>query len=50
VNLADFSVRNRDTGATLSALAIPEALLSIMRGGGIFPLLEKQGLIEPAAT
>jgi hypothetical protein len=26
---------------------IPERLLSLMRGGGIFPLMEKEGLIAP---
>jgi 3-isopropylmalate/(R)-2-methylmalate dehydratase small subunit len=50
IALADFSVRNCDTGTVLTALAIPEALLSIMQGGGIFPLLEKRGLIEPTGT
>lgn len=50
VKLTDFSVRNCDIRTVLPALAIPEALLSIMQGGGIFPLLEKQGLIEPIGT
>ena len=48
VRLADLSVCNRETGAVLKAMAIPQELLKIMTGGGIFPLLENQGLIEPA--
>jgi 3-isopropylmalate/(R)-2-methylmalate dehydratase small subunit len=48
VSLADFTVRNRNTGATLQAKAVPDNLLGLMRGGGIFPLLEQQGLIARA--
>jgi 3-isopropylmalate/(R)-2-methylmalate dehydratase small subunit len=48
VSLADFTVRNRDTGATLKAEPVPDNLLLLMRNGGVFPLLEKQGLIGPA--
>ena len=48
VSLADFTVRNRTTGAVLKAQPVPEHLLALMRSGGIFPMLEKQGLIAPA--
>jgi 3-isopropylmalate/(R)-2-methylmalate dehydratase small subunit len=48
VSLADFTVRNRNTGATLKAMAVPDNLLNLMQNGGIFPMLEKQGLIAPA--
>jgi 3-isopropylmalate/(R)-2-methylmalate dehydratase small subunit len=48
VSLTDFTVRNRDTGAVLQAKAVPDNLLSLMQNGGIFPMLEKQGLIAPA--
>ena len=48
VSLADFTVRNRDTGAVLKAQPVPENLLTLMQNGGIFPMLEKQGLIAPA--
>jgi 3-isopropylmalate/(R)-2-methylmalate dehydratase small subunit len=48
VSLTDFTVRNRETGAMLQAKAVPENLLSLMQNGGIFPMLEKQGLIAPA--
>jgi len=42
-----WSVRNARTGAVLKSLPMPERLLSLMRGGGIFPLMEKEGLIAP---
>ena len=42
-----WAVRNRDTGAVLPVSPVPEQLLSLMTGGGIYPLLEKQGLIAP---
>ena len=42
-----LTVRNRDTGSVLSISPVPEQLLSLMTGGGIYPLLEKQGLIAP---
>jgi 3-isopropylmalate/(R)-2-methylmalate dehydratase small subunit len=48
VSLANFTVRNRETGAVLRAKAVPNNLLSLMQNGGIFPMLEKQGLIAPA--
>jgi 3-isopropylmalate/(R)-2-methylmalate dehydratase small subunit len=48
VSLEDFVVRNRDTGAVLQARPVPDNLLALMRNGGIFPLLEQQGLIAPA--
>ena len=50
VSLADFTVRNMATGKVLNALPIPENLLALMRGGGIYPVLEKQGLIAPRSA
>ncbi len=50
VSLVDFTVRNAATGEVLKALPIPENLLALMRGGGIYPVLEKQGLIAPKAA
>jgi 3-isopropylmalate/(R)-2-methylmalate dehydratase small subunit len=47
VSLADWTVRNRDTGAVLHAKPVPERLLALMNSGGIFPLLEAEGLIAP---
>ncbi len=50
VNLADFTVRNQANGQVLKALSIPENLLALMRGGGIYPVLAAKGLIAPKAT
>src|SRR5258706_9448127 len=47
VSLADFTVKNRATGKILKAQPVPENLLAMMIGGGIYPVLEKQGLIAP---
>jgi len=49
ISLEDFTVRNRNTGAVLKAQPVPKMLLDLMQGGGIYPHLEKQGLIGPAA-
>jgi 3-isopropylmalate/(R)-2-methylmalate dehydratase small subunit len=46
-SLADFTVRNRETGVLLKALPIPSKLLDIMLGGGLFPVMEARGLIAP---
>ena len=48
VSLEEFTVRNRDTGAEFQARGVPDNLLVLMQNGGIFPLLEQQGLIAPA--
>ena len=47
LDLAAWRVRNARNGAVLTPLAIPERLLALMRGGGIYPLMEKEGLISP---
>jgi 3-isopropylmalate/(R)-2-methylmalate dehydratase small subunit len=47
LDLEGWSVRNARSGAALKPLPIPERLLSLMRSGGIFPLMEKEGLIAP---
>ena len=47
VSLVDWTVRNGDTGAVLHATPIPDRLLSLMTSGGIYPLLEAEGLIAP---
>ena len=43
----DFTVRNLSTGKSLKAQPVPANLLALMRGGGIYPVLERQGLIAP---
>jgi 3-isopropylmalate/(R)-2-methylmalate dehydratase small subunit len=47
ISLVDWLVRNRDTGAALNAKPIPERLLALMTGGGIYQVLEAQSLIAP---
>jgi 3-isopropylmalate/(R)-2-methylmalate dehydratase small subunit len=47
VSLADFTVKNRNTGKSLQGLPVPANLLALMRGGGIYPVLEREGLIAP---
>ncbi len=47
ISLADFRLRNKATGKSLKAQPVPENLLKLMRGGGIYPVLEKEGLIAP---
>lgn len=42
----DFTVRNMQTGVTLRAKPVPRQLVDLMVGGGIFPLLEAEGLID----
>jgi 3-isopropylmalate/(R)-2-methylmalate dehydratase small subunit len=47
ISIAEWTVRNRDTGAVLHARPVPDRLLSLMTEGGIYPLLEAEGLIAP---
>jgi 3-isopropylmalate/(R)-2-methylmalate dehydratase small subunit len=47
VSTDDLTVRNDQTGEVRKALPIPRQLMDLMCGGGIFPLLESQGLIAP---
>ncbi len=50
VSVAEWRVRNVQTGATLACEPVPPALLKLMLEGGIFPSLERDGLIAPKAT
>ncbi len=47
--IEDFTVRNRETGAVLKALPVPPMLLELMLNGGVYPHLEREGLIAPRA-
>jgi len=47
LSIDDFTIRNLQTGAVLKATPVPPQLVDLMCGGGIFPLLEAQGLIAP---
>jgi 3-isopropylmalate/(R)-2-methylmalate dehydratase small subunit len=44
----DWTVRNRQTGQVLLCTPVPAMLLDLMRGGGIYPVLERNGLVAPA--
>jgi 3-isopropylmalate/(R)-2-methylmalate dehydratase small subunit len=50
VAVDDFMVRNEATGQTLNAKPVPASLLELMLGGGIFPVLEREGLIASATA
>jgi 3-isopropylmalate/(R)-2-methylmalate dehydratase small subunit len=45
LSVANWTVRNPRTGQLLSVTPVPEMLLSLMTGGGILPVMERQGLI-----
>lgn len=45
-----FRVRNPASGKECSAGAMPVPLLNILKAGGIYPLLEKEGKIAPLAS
>lgn len=47
LDLDVWTVRNARTHAALRPLAIPARLLTLMRGGGIYPVLERDGFIAP---
>jgi 3-isopropylmalate/(R)-2-methylmalate dehydratase small subunit len=47
VSADDFTVRNEQTGKVLKAVPVPKQLVDMMIGGGVFPLLESEGLIAP---
>jgi 3-isopropylmalate/(R)-2-methylmalate dehydratase small subunit len=41
------SVRNLASGKSLPAIGLPPQLLALLKAGGIYPLLEQEGLIAP---
>ena len=47
VSVADWTIRNATTGAVLKITPIPETLITLMQSGGIFPLLEREGMVGP---
>jgi hypothetical protein len=47
VSFEDFTVENATTGVKLKAVPVPPALIEMLRRGGMFPLLESEGLIAP---
>jgi 3-isopropylmalate/(R)-2-methylmalate dehydratase small subunit len=49
VDFADGAVRNMTTGKALTAKVLPAKLRDLLQAGGIYPLLELKGIIEPQA-
>ena len=47
VNFHDGAVRNVTAGQSLTAKVLPAKLLDLLQAGGIYPLLEQKGIIEP---
>lgn len=47
VDFLDGTIRNATTSKTLNAKVLPAKLLDLLQAGGIYPLLELQGIIEP---
>jgi 3-isopropylmalate/(R)-2-methylmalate dehydratase small subunit len=45
LDIETWSVRNTRSDQTLKVLPVPEQLLSMMLGGGVYPVLEREGLI-----
>jgi 3-isopropylmalate/(R)-2-methylmalate dehydratase small subunit len=46
----EFRVRNPASGKEIRGGAMPVPLLKILKAGGIYPLLEKEGKIAPLAS
>lgn len=42
-----FTITNIDTGERLQGRSVPKSLLNILHAGGLYPLLEKEGMISP---
>ena len=47
VDFKNGSVRNKTSGKALTAKVLPPKLLDLLAAGGIYPLLEMKGIIEP---
>ena len=47
VDFDSGSVRNVTSGKSLAAKVLPAKLLDLLSAGGIYPLLEMKGIIEP---
>ena len=47
VDFDAYTVRNATTGVSLEAIAMPPKLLDLVKAGGVYPLLEREGLIAP---
>ncbi len=47
LDLDAWQARNPRAGRTLKVSPVPQQLLAMMLGGGVYPVLERQGLIAP---
>jgi 3-isopropylmalate/(R)-2-methylmalate dehydratase small subunit len=47
VSIAAWTAKNRKSGVVLPIEPVPPALLKLMQEGGIYPSLERAGLIAP---
>jgi 3-isopropylmalate/(R)-2-methylmalate dehydratase small subunit len=50
VSIEQWRVRNQTTGAECDCQPVPDMLLSLMQSGGIYPYMEREGLIAPAQS
>jgi 3-isopropylmalate/(R)-2-methylmalate dehydratase small subunit len=50
LDIETWSVRNPRSGQTLPVSPVPAQLLAMMLGGGIYPMLEREGLIAPRSA
>lgn len=50
VSFEDFRVTNLDSETSCDAAPMPAPLLDILRAGGIYPLLEREGKVAPVAA
>lgn len=48
LDLDTWSVRNPRTGQALAVTRVPDQLLAMMLGGGVYPVLAREGLIASA--
>ncbi len=48
IDFETFAVRNVRTGVELAGKRFPKMLMDIMVAGGIYPLMEARGMLEPA--
>jgi 3-isopropylmalate/(R)-2-methylmalate dehydratase small subunit len=47
VDVCTWTITNRDTQRTLAAKPIPDQLLKLIKAGGVYPDLEREGFISP---
>ncbi len=50
VNFNEGKITNKTKGIILNTNPLPEMLIKIIEAGGIIPLLEKEGCLEPVET